>query len=88
MRGLGAKNNAHRRTLHLRKVVGAGKAMRFTKALARSIAMVACFCCGIMAVHLTAAAGFAVGGPVLALAVYLFFVSVFIAGLMVAAGHD
>lgn len=62
------------------------KAMRFAKAFARSTALVACFCCGIMAVHLTAAAGFSIGGPVLALAIYLFFVSVFMAGLMVAAG--
>jgi hypothetical protein len=59
--------------------------MRLLKAFARSALLVAFFFIGVMSVHLIAAAGFVLGGPVLALAIYLFFIAVFLAGLMVAS---
>ncbi len=62
--------------------------MRFLKTFARSAALVIWFFIGVMAVHFIAAAGFALGGPLLALAVYLFFIAVFLGGLMVAADVD
>jgi|694.fasta_scaffold114174_5 hypothetical protein len=68
--------------------MSSGNAMRFLKAFARSAVLVIWFFIGVMAVHFIAAAGFALGGPLLALAVYLFFIAAFLAGLMVAAGVD
>jgi hypothetical protein len=62
--------------------------MRFLRAFIRSAALVIWFFIGVMAVHFIAAAGFALGGPLLALAVYLFFIAVFLGGLMVAADVD
>ncbi len=62
--------------------------MRFLKAFIRSAALVIWFLIGIMAVHFIAAAGFALGGPLLAFAIYLFFIAVFLGGLMVAADVD
>ena len=88
MRGLGAKSDAHWRALHLCEMVGSGNTMRFLKVFARSAALVIWFFIGIMAVHFIAAAGFALGGPLLALAIYLFFIAVFLGGLMVAADVD
>lgn len=64
------------------------KNVAFLKAFACSAGLVVCFFAGVMAVHLIAAAGFVVGGPLLALAVYLFFTAVFLGALMVAAGVD
>jgi len=69
-------------------MVGSGNTMRFLKVFARSAALVIWFFIGIMAVHFIAAAGFALGGPLLALAIYLFFIAVFLGGLMVAADVD
>ncbi len=62
--------------------------MRFLRAFIRSAALVIWFFIVIMAVHFIAAAGFALGGPLLALAIYLFFIVVFLGGLMVAADVD
>jgi hypothetical protein len=54
-------------------------------AVLRSALLIVWFFFCIMTVHLIAAAGLALGGPVLAYAIYVFFVTVFIAGVMVAA---
>jgi hypothetical protein len=62
--------------------------VRFLKAFIRSAALVIWFFIGVMAVHFIAAAGFALGGPLLALSIYLFFIAVFLGGLMVAADVD
>ena len=51
----------------------------------RSSLLVVWFMLCIMTVHFVSAAGLALGGPVLAYAVYAFFVTIFIAGIMVAA---
>jgi len=51
----------------------------------RSSFLIVWFVLCIMTVHLIAAAGLALGGPALAYAIYVFFVTIFIAGIMVAA---